>query len=248
MKRHIIAALAVGALVLAPAQMAVASTTTVTYQGQGVIADGYGGYDLQQELCGMSNGADVDGPYLLWVFTSTRSTSATITGPWGTVPMVRSGKGAFKYISDWYEPGTLIGNVSASGNSSSGNPQLVISHGCRPFDDRGAWCSPGFWRNAAPGAWALTGYSREDLFNTSVPPYWFGTTFSANPTLDGVLSDPTTYSGAPVAGTSGWDLNAFNATGAMLTDALPGFSYSWEVMQSGSASACPIDHFGNVKE
>ena len=248
MKRLIISALAVGALALAPAQMALASGSTVTYRGQGLIADGFGGYDLTEELCGVANGAEVDGPYLLWVFTSTKSASATITGPWGTAAMTRAGKGAFKYVSDWYDPGTLPGNVSAVGTATSGNPQLVISHGCRPFDDQGAWCSPGFWRNAAPGAWALTGYTRDDSFNTTVPPYWFGTTFAANPSLGTVLGDAPTYSGAPVPGTSGYPLNAFNATGAMLTDALPGFSYSYDVMVAGGDSACPIDHFGNLKD
>jgi hypothetical protein len=33
----------------------------------------------------------------------------------------------------------------------------------------------------------------------------------------------------------------------MLTDALPGFSFSFAAMTSGSAEACPIDHFGHLK-
>ena len=34
----------------------------VTYSGQGLTADGFGGYDLNREICGVSNGADIDGP------------------------------------------------------------------------------------------------------------------------------------------------------------------------------------------
>src|SRR5215217_4974853 len=72
---------------------------TVTYTGQGLTADGFGGYDLNREICGVANGADVDGPYLLWVLTATGANSATITGPWGTAAMTKTGNGTFKYIS-----------------------------------------------------------------------------------------------------------------------------------------------------
>jgi hypothetical protein len=221
----------------------------VTFSGQGLIADGFGGYDLITELCGVANGADADGPYLLWVFTATGASSATITGPWGTADMTKFGNGTFKYISGWYAPATLPGNVSATyaDDGKTKNPQLVISHGCRPFEN-GAWCSPGFWRNAEDGAWALTGFSRSDaLFNATVYPVWYGATFAADPTLQTVLNNAPTYSGPPLAGTSGYALNAFNATGAMLTDAIPGFDFNWDVMVAGGSDACPIDHHGNFK-
>jgi hypothetical protein len=81
--------------------------------------------------------------------------------------------------------------------------QLVISHGCRPTGGDGAWCSPGFWRNAQPGAWALAGKSPIDLFNASVYGVWYGATFAANPTLQTVLNNPPTYSGPLLADTSG---------------------------------------------
>jgi hypothetical protein len=71
--------------------------------------------------------------------------------------------------------------------------------------------------------------------------------FLANPTLQVVLNNPMTYSGPPNAGTSGFALNAFNATGALLTDAIPGFAFDWDVMMAGSSDACPIDHFGHLK-
>jgi hypothetical protein len=225
-----------------------AGATSVTYSGQGLIADGFGGYDLQTELCGLENGADVDGPYLLWVLTATQSkTAPTITGPWGTATMTASGGGTYKYISAWYAPSTLPGNVTASLDGKSANPQLVISHGCRPLVEGDSWCSPGFWRNARDGAWALTGLTRADVFNAYVPPFYYGATFVEDPSLGLVLDTPQSYSGDPLPGTSGYPLNAFNATGAMLTDRIPGHGFSVAVMQAGGSDACPIDSFGHPK-
>ena len=66
----------------------------------------------------------------------------------------------------------------------------------------------------------------------------------ANPTLQTVLNNPSTYSGAPP---SGYPLNAFNATGAFLTNFLPG-GFSFEAMQNNKSETCPIDHFGNFKQ
>jgi hypothetical protein len=223
------------------------TSKTIVYSGQGLWADGFGGYDLNKELCGLENGADVDGPYLLWVLTATQATGATITGPWGTEAMTPSGNGTFKYVSAWYDPDTLPGNVTATYAGKLTNAQLVISHGCRPFTEVGAWCSPGFWRNAEAGAWALTGHSPADLFNATVYDVWYGATFLADPTLDTVLHNAPTYSGPPLAGTSGYALNAYNATGAMLTDALDGFAFDEAVKNSGSSEACPIDTFGHLK-
>lgn len=218
----------------------------VTYTGQGLIADGFGGYDLITEICGLANGADADGPYLLWVLTAPGATSASITGPWGTASMIASGNGTYKYVSGWYDPSTLPGNVTAAYDGRTRNAQLVISHGCRPFKN-GAWCSPGFWRNARDGAWALAGAQKTDLFNGTVYDYWYGATFAADPTLATVLGDAPTYSGPPLAGTSGHALNAFNATGAYLTNLIPGFQFDWDVMVAGGSDACPIDSFGNFK-
>jgi hypothetical protein len=221
---------------------------SVFYRGQGLTADGFGGYDLNTEICGVVNGAPVDGPYLLWVLTATKSNNADITGPWGTTePMEKFGNGTFKFVSDWYDPDTLPGNVTATYDGNTKNAQLVISHGCRPFNSDGAWCSPGFWKNAKDAAWALTGYSKTDLFNDTVYDVWYGATFAANPTLETVLNNPPTYSGDPLAGTSGYALNAFNATGAFLTNNIPGFQFDWNTMVAGGSDTCPIDHHGNFK-
>jgi hypothetical protein len=216
----------------------------VIYSGQGITED-ESGYHLNTEICGIENGAPVDGPYLLWVLTATRAGHADITGPWGTSDLTQKGGGAFQYVSGWYDLGTLPGNVSASYDGPATHAQLVISHGCPPAN--GAWCSPGFWRNATDAAWALTGYSRSDLFNNNVYEYWYGASYAVNPTLSDVLAAPPVYSGPPNPGSSGYALNAFNATGAMLTDAIPGYDFDFDVMQVGSEDACPIDHFGNFK-
>ena len=264
MKKLLIALAAGVALLLIPIGMATsqAYSNSASFTGQGFIADGFGGYALRSEVCAVLDDegniipdaygqtADAEGPYLLWVLTATGAKTAEITGPWGTAEMTKSGNGTFKFISDWYDPDTLVGNVSATYDGKAKNVQLVVSHGCRPFEEVGAWCSPGFWMNAEDAAWNLTGESRTSRFNSTVYDYFYGATFGSDPTLYGVLTapNPSPYKGAPVPGTSGYALNAFNATGAYLTDTLPGYTFDWDVMQEGSDDACPIDHHGNWKE
>jgi hypothetical protein len=224
-----------------------AYANSVKYSGQGLLADGFGGYDLITEICGVANGADVDGPYLLWVLTATGASNADITGPWGTAPMVKSGSGTFKYISAFYDPNTLIGNVVATYDGKIKNAQLTISHGCRPFIG-GAWCSPGFWRNARDGAWALTGVNKTDPFNGNVSTYYYGADLAAAPDLFTVLNNPQIYSGTPLQGTGiACALNPFNATGAFLTDRIPGYTFSCTAMQQDHSDTCPIDSFGHLK-
>ena len=81
-----------------------AYANVVYYTGQGLSADGFGSYDLKTELCGVENGAEVDGPYLLWVLTATAADHANITGPWGTAEMTKKGNGGFHYVSGWSIP------------------------------------------------------------------------------------------------------------------------------------------------
>lgn len=228
------------------------NSRTVVYAGQGQISDGFGGWDLQTELCGVENGADVDGPYLLWVLTATQATSATITGPWGTATMTRSGGGTYKYISDWYDPNTLPGNVSATYEGKLSNAQLVISHGCRPFDpEKPAWCSPGYWGHAEDAAWALTGHTKADLFNATVVDCFYGASLLPDdPSLFTVLSTSGgTYKGPGVAGTCfpSFPMNPFNATGAFLTDNIPGYRFDPAFVDQNESDTCPIDHHGNFK-
>jgi hypothetical protein len=42
-------------------------------------------------------------------------------------------------------------------------------------------------------------------------------------------------------------LNAFNATGAFLTDNIPGIDFDISFVQDDDSQTCPIDHFGNFK-
>jgi hypothetical protein len=227
---------------------------TVHWTGPGVTADGNGGYDLNTELCGVVNGADKDGPYLLWVLTASGATNANITGPWGTAPMIQSGNGSFKFISDWYEPASLlITGVSATyyyTGRAPANPQLVISHGCRPFTGTGAWCSPGFWRNAlnvpVPNAWTFINVSPNALFNDTVVPDFYADPLATVPTLQTVLQNPQTYSGP---GDAPLGLNAYNATGAFLTSQIPGFVFDPSLIGSDTDDdACPLDHSGHLKQ
>ena len=241
-----------------------AYSNSVTYGGQGLINEGENGYDLVTELCTIAGGGDVDGPYLLWVLTATGAKNADITGPFGTVPMVKTGNGTFKYVSGWWAPPSLPGNVSATYDGKVKNAQLVISHGCRPFTN-GAWCSPGFWGNATDGAWALAGKNRTDLFNGLVYSEWWGdgvdpltnTVVLSNPTIFTVLTATGgLYKGA---GISGWNpltqpanggvaMNPFNATGAMLTSNIPGYTFDPQAyINAPKDEQCPIDHFGHFK-
>jgi hypothetical protein len=262
------------------AREAFAFANSVSYRGQGLLGDGFGGYDLVTEICAVldENGniipdalgstADAVGPYLLWVLTATGANNADITfdanvkNADGNVvglvmyPMAKTGNGTFKYISGWYDPTTLPSNVSATYDGKAKNAQLVISHGCRPFN-KGAWCSPGFWGRAEDGAWDLIGYSRTELFNSTIYDSIYGATFPVDPTLNTVLTATGgTYKGPGVAGTDprtdptqgGIALNAFNATGAFLTDHIPGYTYDPAALSEDESDTCPIDHHGNFKE
>jgi hypothetical protein len=220
------------------------------FGGQGLIPDGDSGFLLVNEVCNVSNGAEVEGPYLLFVLTATGSNNADITGPWGTATMTKFGAGTFKYVSTWYNPSNLPGNVSATYDGKAKNAQLVISHGCRP-KGKGAWCSPGFWRNAADQAWVVVGVSREAYFNDTVYSQYYGAMFAENPTLYTVLTTSGgTYKGAGVAGTdprtttTGPALNAFNAVGAYLTDRIPGYGYDPGFL---SDEQCPLTNGGLFK-
>jgi hypothetical protein len=229
------------------------TSTTVTYSGQGLNSnpDGQGGYDLNLELCGAANGADVDGPYLLWVFTATGASSASITGPWGTAAMVPSGGGTFKYVSAWYAPSTLLPNVvSATYTGKIKNAQLVVSHGCRPYSNKPAWCSPGFWKNADAGAWSLIGHAKTELFNDQVYSNYYGAPLAADLTIQTVLATNNgTYKTPAIAGSLNAEcpLSPFNASGAALTSDIPGYVFSCSSLTQDESDTCPIDHFGHFK-
>jgi hypothetical protein len=237
------------AMFAGPSKSAPPTSGSVTYSGQGLTEnqDTDGSYYLNNELCGLANGADAEGPYILWVLTASGSSNATITGPWGTGSMQKIGNGTFKYVSGWYDPSSLPGNVSASYDKGK-NPQLVVSHGCRPKGN-GTWCSPGFWKNAQQGAWnlVLPTYSQTSLFNSTVVAQWYGATFANDPTIFTVMSTPKDYNGTKVSGLDSRSvgLATTEAVAAMLTDAIPG--YTFDPSKMGLSDHCAIDHFGNFK-
>jgi hypothetical protein len=242
---------------------AVWAGTTVTYTGQGFNFDGTT-YNLEEERCGLTGENDADdggtgqfadwnGPgqpyeagqgYLLWVLTANGATSAVLHLPDGAVDMIKVG-GTFKYASDYYNYADLVDPpVTAKYKGTArGNVQLVVSHGCQPFADEGAWCSPGYWRNASDASWELTGYEKTDFFNDTVVPGFYDTASAADPTLIEVLTTPGANTFGAESGPYG--LNAFNATGAFLTDQIPGFSFDPDAI--GEEDACPIDNHGNFK-
>jgi hypothetical protein len=249
-------------LVLAVAIPAFAGTV-VTYRGNGFHFDGTT-YNLNDERCGLTGQNDAndggtgqfadwngDGHpyetgqgYLVWVLTANGAASAKLNLPDGTVDMIKVG-GTFKYASKYYSYASLVGlPVTAEyEGKAKGNVNLVVSHGCQPYETEGAWCSPGYWKNAADAAWALTGYAKTDLFNDTVVPDYYDTASAANPTLFQVLvaSGANTFGGPSAP----YGLNAFNATGAFLTGQLDGFHFDPSLI--GVEEACPIDNHGNFK-
>jgi hypothetical protein len=263
-------ALAALAALLVFAVAAYAATVTVTYTGQGFTVDESGTPNLNDERCGLTGQndandggtgqfADWNGPgmpyeqgqaYLVWVLTLNAAPTGGVQLhlPDGTVAMIRVG-GTWKYASQYYDYADIVGIVTATFDNAglkaaaTKNVQLVVSHGCQPFTEEGAWCSPGYWRNAADAAWALTGHAKTDLFNDVVVPDFYDTASAANPTLIQVLTTPGANTFGAASGPYG--LNAFNATGAALTDAIPGFSF--DPSRIGDEDACPIDNHGNFK-
>ena len=84
------------------------------------------------------------------------------------------------------------------------------------------------------------------MFNQTVVPNYYGTSTALlppdGPTLNQVLSTPGANTYGAASGPLG--LNAFNATGAFLTDQLVG---GFDPAKVGVDGSCQIDHFGNYK-
>jgi hypothetical protein len=239
------------------------AATTVTYTGQGFNFDGTT-YNLNDQRCGLTGQDDAnDGgtglfanwhgagqpyqtgdAYIVWVLTANGATSATLNLPDKTVQMIKVG-GTFKFASAYYPYLTLVNTpVTASYTGTArGSVQLVVSHGCQPFETDGAWCSPGYWRNASQAAWDLIGVDQYAAFNDTVVPDFYITPSLAGPTLSDVLTTPGANTFGAAAAPYG--LNAFNATGAYLTNRIPLFHFDPNLV--GNENACPIDNHGNYK-
>lgn len=240
------------------------AATVVTYTGQGFSFDG-NTHNLQDERCGLTGQDDADDGgtgqfanwngtgqpyqtgqgYLVWVLTANGAVSATLTLPDRTVQMIQVG-GTFKYASKYYRYSKLVGlpvTATYEGEVAHGNVQLVVSHGCQPMKTPGAWCSPGFWKNASQDAWNLVGVDKYAAFNDTVVPSFYITPSAAQPTLWQVLTTPggnTFGSAKPPYG-----LNAYKATAAYLTSRIPGYHFAPK--QVGNECSCPIDNHGNYK-
>jgi hypothetical protein len=128
-RRTVVAVLAATALSTIGLGVGTASADgDLTFNGQGLNDDG----SLETEICGVENGAEVDGGYLLLVLTANRATSAEFAAPGDTGDMEQSGNGAFKYVyTGSSDPADLVGVATASYTGTArGNPQFVLSHGC----------------------------------------------------------------------------------------------------------------------
>lgn len=112
---------------------AMAFFNKASFKGQGLIPDSSGSYNLQIEICGTSDGAEVTGPYLFWTLTAPGARNAEIYGPWGAAIMSRSGTGIFTFASEWYDPQELAAHpINAAYDGRPQGATLVISHGCEP--------------------------------------------------------------------------------------------------------------------
>lgn len=203
----------------------------------------------------------------MFVLTANGATSAVLNLPGDngngmTVDMIKVG-GTFKYASKYYNRDTLVNYpVTAEyEGTAKGNVQLVVSHGCQPFETVGAWCSPGYWGRAQDAAWALIGVDRATAT--------FGGTVASDPNF--VATDPTRvnnisthllqtvltatggaaatlYKQSDVGTFYEWGANPFNLTGAWLTDQIPGFHFNPTLVDDDdNERACPIDNHGNFK-
>jgi hypothetical protein len=83
---------------------------------------------------------------------------------------------------------------------------------------------------------------------------FYSALLASDPTPNTVLTTQGgTYKGPGVAGTDPRTqppyaaLNPFNATGAFLTDNIPGFDFDPTFVTDDDSQTCPIDRFGNFK-
>ena len=112
---------------------AMAFFNNVSFNGQGLAANSAGGFVLQTEICGTSDGAETAGPYLSWTLTAPGARNAEIYGPWGDAIMARNGTGTFTFVSEWYDPQQLAEHpVKAAYDGKPQGAALVVSHGCEP--------------------------------------------------------------------------------------------------------------------
>jgi len=110
---------------------AMANFNNISFNGIGFVPTDSGGFVLQKEVCGTSQGAEAAGPYLFWTLTAQGARNAEIYGPWGDAIMTRKGAGTFTFVSKWYDPQELAAHpVKAAYDGKPHGAALVVSHGC----------------------------------------------------------------------------------------------------------------------
>lgn len=105
-----------------------------------------------------------------------------------------------------------------------------------------AWCPPAFWRNATDAAWALTGYSKQTLFNYTVVPTYYDQGYADTGELYSILLNKNYYD-AKGLNRPPFGLTPYRAVAAFLSDNIPGYDFSLDAMKGGNT--CPIDIYGN---
>jgi hypothetical protein len=112
--------------------------------------------------------------------------------------------------------------------------------------DKGAFCSPGYWKNAPDSAWEkVAPVTKTSTFNSVVVPNFYATPIENNGvTVGDVLTTKSANKYGKAAGPFG--LNPYNAVGAALTSKLPGYVFDPAAVGS-LTDTCPLDGNGNWK-
>jgi hypothetical protein len=106
----------------------------------------------------------------------------------------------------------------------------------------GAFCSPGYWKNAPDAAWLKTGHTRTEMFNSSGIVGTFYVAIAPDQTLEYVLNNNSQY---PNAGP--FNLSGANAVGAFLANSLDGFHFDPALVGNEGLTGCPLDAHGDYK-
>ena len=110
----------------------------------------------------------------------------------------------------------------------------------------GAFCSPGYWKNAPDSAWAKVGsILKTSAFNSVVVPDFYANAISpATPRWHRCLTPRARTRTARQPGPFG--LNPYNAVGAALTSKLTGYVFDPAAV-GALVDTCPLDGKGNWK-
>jgi hypothetical protein len=153
-------------------------------------------------------------------------------------PFVLDGNPATDGVPSVIGGGYLFDNVVTT-TASTGGPAPT------KCGATGAFCSPGYWKNAPQAAWdKVAPITKQSLFNSVVVPNFYANTVNpSSTTLNDVLTAKSATKYGKAVGPFG--LDPYNAVGAALTSKLPG--YVFDPATIGLATACPLDGKGNWK-